>query len=160
MSESSATQTWTDYLVAYGVLVRDGEVLLVGNRWRWSERDELVWTLPGGRSEPGEPIHESLVREFREETGIDVTPGPLAFVVEVHLPKHRQRFTSFTFLVDAIGPVNPAVNPTDDAVEALRFFPLAETPERLSLHTMRAALAEYLTAGPDASRYFYFLVDE
>ena len=36
-----------------------------------------LWSLPGGRIEPGETDAEALVREMREETGLVVEPGPL-----------------------------------------------------------------------------------
>ena len=46
-----------------GVLVHEGRVLLLLN-----ERDE--WDLPGGRPDPGEDWPAALVREVREETGL------------------------------------------------------------------------------------------
>jgi 8-oxo-dGTP diphosphatase len=41
-----------------------------------------LWSLPGGRIEPGETDAEALVREMREETGLAVEPGPLIGRVE------------------------------------------------------------------------------
>ncbi len=36
--------------------------------------DNGLWGLPGGSVEPGESVSEAVVREVREETGLDVTP--------------------------------------------------------------------------------------
>ena len=35
------------------------------------------WSLPGGKVEEGETLAAALVREMREETGLDVEPGRL-----------------------------------------------------------------------------------
>lgn len=40
----------------------------------------LAWGLPGGALEPGETIHECLLRECREELGCDVEIGALTGV--------------------------------------------------------------------------------
>src|SRR5262249_9987500 len=37
-----------------------------------------LWSIPGGRVESGETDHEAVIRELREETGLDVVPGALA----------------------------------------------------------------------------------
>ncbi len=36
--------------------------------------DNGLWGLPGGSVEPGESVSEALVREVREETGLEVAP--------------------------------------------------------------------------------------
>jgi 8-oxo-dGTP diphosphatase len=36
-----------------------------------------LWSLPGGRVEPGESDTEAVIREMAEETGLDVIPGTL-----------------------------------------------------------------------------------
>jgi 8-oxo-dGTP pyrophosphatase MutT (NUDIX family) len=42
------------------------------------------WDLPVGKSEPGEPITETAVRELREETGLIVKPESLRVAHIIH----------------------------------------------------------------------------
>ncbi|HMA45799.1 MAG TPA: NUDIX domain-containing protein [Frankiaceae bacterium] len=64
-----------------GALVRDGAGRLLLVR-RGNEPGRGLWSLPGGRVEPGESAEQALVREVREETGLLVTVGPLVGRVE------------------------------------------------------------------------------
>lgn len=53
------------------VIIRDGKVLLGLRNYtpdKWKKIS--VWTIPGGRSEKGETIGETMIREVEEEVGI------------------------------------------------------------------------------------------
>jgi 8-oxo-dGTP diphosphatase len=64
-------------------ILRDGDRVLLCHRRpdrRWYPN---LWDLPGGHVEPGESRAEALVRELREELGIEIrepTQPPLAMV--------------------------------------------------------------------------------
>ncbi len=60
------------------VIHRNGEVLLVK---RGVEPSIGRWSIPGGAIELGETPKEALVREVREETGLEVEPE---FLVDVY----------------------------------------------------------------------------
>jgi 8-oxo-dGTP diphosphatase len=47
-----------------------------------------LWSVPGGRVEAGESLRDAVVREVAEETGLRITPGPLAGVLEILGPPH------------------------------------------------------------------------
>jgi 8-oxo-dGTP diphosphatase len=62
-----------------GVLVRGGKVLLIR---RGKEPLRGRWVVPGGTVEPGETLQQALVREMREETGLEVAPEGLLTVLD------------------------------------------------------------------------------
>jgi 8-oxo-dGTP diphosphatase len=53
---------------------RSGRLLLIR---RGQPPGQGLWSLPGGRVEPGETDHQAVVREVAEETGLRVRPGRL-----------------------------------------------------------------------------------
>lgn len=55
---------------AYGILVREGRVLLV--RSSSPQFDPPLWWLPGGGIDFAESPVAALLREFREETGLAI----------------------------------------------------------------------------------------
>jgi 8-oxo-dGTP diphosphatase len=59
-----------------GAVVTDGHGRLLLIK-RGHEPGAGLWSLPGGRIEPGETDAEALVREMLEETGLTVEPGRL-----------------------------------------------------------------------------------
>ena len=63
----------TVQIVVAGALIVDG-ALLVAQR---AHPPELAgrWELPGGKAAPGESDADALVRELREELGVDVAVG-------------------------------------------------------------------------------------
>ncbi|HEX9759514.1 MAG TPA: NUDIX hydrolase [Candidatus Acidoferrales bacterium] len=62
-----------------GVVVRDGRALLIR---RGGEPLKGQWSIPGGTLELGETIAQGVVRELREETGLEVRVLDLIEVFE------------------------------------------------------------------------------
>jgi 8-oxo-dGTP diphosphatase len=63
------------YLAVSAAIIRDGRVL-VARRAKGASTG--LYTLPGGVVEVGETLHEAVVREIAEETGIVIEPVGLA----------------------------------------------------------------------------------
>jgi ADP-ribose pyrophosphatase YjhB (NUDIX family) len=97
---------------------RDGRLLMIK---RGRAPSAGLWSVPGGRVEPGESDEAAVIREMREETGLEVSvgrlvgtverPGPGGVVYEIH-----------DYAVTAEGGTLEA---GDDAAEA-RWFTAAE----------------------------------
>ena len=71
--------------VAVGIARDPMGRLLVGQRPACKDYPGK-WEFPGGKLEPGESVYKALVREFREELGLEITRAEPAFVVRHHYP--------------------------------------------------------------------------
>ncbi len=80
-----------------GVLIESGRLLLV----RQSVTPRRRWSLPGGKLEYGETIEHCLVRELKEETGLDIKVGDLLYVTDRILG--GDHVVHMTFLVNNAG---------------------------------------------------------
>ena len=77
-------KTRSPRLAVRAILLQHGRLLLV-NAYPGGRSD--LWCAPGGGVKPGTSLPENLIREVAEETGLDITVGPLALVNEFHDPK-------------------------------------------------------------------------
>ncbi len=133
-----------------GILERDGRVLLVASRY--PNHAEPLWNLPGGRHEPGETFAQTVQREFREETGLAIAIGALAYVAESYDPATQTHFSNVAFHVDGAG--DPAIPPDERTVVAYGWVPREELAGRLRVRVVREPLIAHL-ADPQR-RYFGF----
>lgn len=67
------------YVAAHGLIERNG-LFLVTQRVGGDNYMPDHWDLPGGTIEAGETVEEGLLREIREEAGIEVAIGAPFFV--------------------------------------------------------------------------------
>jgi 8-oxo-dGTP diphosphatase len=90
-----------------GGIVHDaaGRLLLVQ---RGHDPGRGLWSVPGGRVEPDETDSAAVVRELREETGLLVSPGPLAGMVV------RGRYEIYDYVCEVEGG---ELRPGDDAAD-------------------------------------------
>ncbi|NYI07429.1 NUDIX domain-containing protein [Allostreptomyces psammosilenae] len=73
-------------LLVAAVIVHDRETdrVVLLQRGPGAKFARGMWDLPVGKSDPGEPIIETAVRELREETGLVVDPQSLRLAHVIH----------------------------------------------------------------------------
>jgi len=129
-------------LAVRALIVQDGALLLVN---AWPGRVPVLWCAPGGGVDLHASLHETLIREVREETGLSVEPGALALVNEFHDPggDFHQVELFFHARVTA-GRLDPAWRDPEGIVTERRFFTRAALA---GIEHKPAALAEAAFGG-------------
>ena len=73
----------TPRVAARALILHDDRLLLV-NAYPGGRSD--LWCAPGGGARPGKSLHENLIREVHEETGLTVLVGAPCLINEFHDP--------------------------------------------------------------------------
>jgi len=64
------------FVATKAFIINDGKVLILKESSKYEDgSNEDKWDVVGGRVEPGQRFDESLVREIKEETGLNVKIG-------------------------------------------------------------------------------------
>lgn len=74
-----------------GVLIEAEKILLVKQK----VNDKRNWSLPGGKLERGETLEQGIIREMKEETGLDVEIIKLLYVCDVSATDNTLLHISF-----------------------------------------------------------------
>jgi 8-oxo-dGTP diphosphatase len=103
-----------------GAVIKDDEGRLLLIR-RGHEPGTGLWSLPGGRMEPGETDAQALSREISEETGLVIRAGRL--LGTVHRPGLQGTVLEIRDYTASV--VGGTLRPGDDAADA-RWVPASE----------------------------------
>lgn len=103
-----------------GIALEEGRLLLVK---RSRPPYAGIWSLPGGKLDRGETIESALIREMREETGLQIEVGGYAGLLESIFPDNsKSHYVILDYYVHVLGGTLKAA---DDAADA-RWFELEE----------------------------------
>ncbi len=119
---------------------------------RYPNHREPLWNLPGGRQRHGELLQQTVVREFREETGLDVRVHELRYVAESYDPQTGEHFLCVSFDVTSGG--DPIAASDDAHVTEIAWWPRERIAEKIVLPVVRDPIVAHF-ADP-AKRYFGF----
>ena len=137
------------YVGVGAVIVANGKVLIVKRKY-----DPLAgqWSLPGGGVELGETLEDSVVREMREETGLEIEVGPVIEVFD-RITRDEKGDVRYHFvLVDYLcWPVGGELRASSDVADA-RFVDPAELPAYHLTVKANEVIARALELDRDAPR--------
>lgn len=130
-------------LVSTGALIADpdGRVLVVKPNYR------PTWTFPGGVLEEAEPPHEGCAREVREETGLELDPGPLLVTAWAAPAGDRPRAAMYLVFDGGTIPADTPIALQEDELDDYAFLPPDDAADR-----MAPVVADRLRAAVHARR--------
>ena len=109
-------------LTVDGILFKDSEILLVKRK---NPPYQGMWALPGGFVEYGEKTEDAVVREVKEETGVECAISNLLGVYSDPSRDPRGHTISIVYIMEY---QKGTVKGGDDASEAA-FHPLQSLPD-------------------------------
>jgi 8-oxo-dGTP diphosphatase len=107
---SSSAAPRRQVLVAAAVVLRAGRVLL-SQRKRGTHLAG-AWEFPGGKVEPDEDPRDAVVRELREELGVDVLVGD---ILDVTFHRYPEKSVLLLFYEASLADGSPEPRPLDVA---------------------------------------------
>ena len=116
---------------AVGVVCLKGDEVLLIQRGTPPRVGE--WSLPGGRLEPGERLAEAVLRELREETGVEAELIGLVDVVDGLFPEAGRHYVLIDYAARWVAGEPVAA---DDATAAA-FFPFEAALDKVDWEETR-----------------------
>ncbi len=113
-----------------GILITDDAILLV--KHKNIGKTGVLWAPPGGGMNFGESVHQTLIREFKEETGLNVTVGNLITASEyLDNPLHAvELFFEVNYINgELITGIDPELAPDKQLISIVEFVPLTVLKE-------------------------------
>ena len=86
-------QTYPEATVG-ALIVNDRHEVLLVRSYKWGEK----YTVPGGHIELGELAEDAIVREVKEETGLDSVAEELLIVQQAIYPKDYHKHEHYIFM--------------------------------------------------------------
>ena len=115
-------QDYTFNIRLTGILIENNEILLVQQKLS----DQRNWSLPGGRLERGETLSQGLLREMKEETGLEVEIVRMLYLCDVAASSNT--LLHITFLLRRTGGeiVLPSNEFDKNPIRDVKFVPVSE----------------------------------
>lgn len=131
-------------IAAYGI-VRTSSHVLLARIGPSSADDHGRWILPGGKIEHGEHPRDTVVREFKEETGYDVKVVRLLDVDAEHRLLTGPLDFHAVFMLYEVEIMSGNLNPDGHGgADASAWIPVADLPDLPLLIPIRSALDRFL----------------
>lgn len=78
-----------------GILIEDNKILLIQHH----KNNKKYWLIPGGGNDWGETTKEALIREYKEETNMDIEVDEFLFFSETISPDKKRHVLNLFYKI-------------------------------------------------------------
>ena len=106
-----------------GILIEDDRILLIEH----TKNNKKYWLVPGGGVDWGESAAEALIREFKEETSLDIEVEKFLFISETIAPDKQKHVINLYFKIKKVENYSNIMKLGEEKILTdLRFIPEGE----------------------------------
>ena len=95
-----------------GILIEDDKILLIQHH----KNNKKYWLIPGGGNDWGETAKEALIREYKEETNMNIEVDEFLFFSETIYPNKERHILNLFFRIHRNEKNNSTIKLGDEAV--------------------------------------------
>ena len=95
-----------------GILIEDDKILLIQHH----KNNKKYWLIPGGGNDWGETAKEALIREYKEETKMNIEVDEFLFFSETIYPNKERHILNLFFRIHRNEKNNSIIKLGDEAV--------------------------------------------
>ena len=139
-------------VVGVGAIILDGDQILLEKRKNSPGKGK--WTVPGGLVDLGENVEQAVIREVKEETGLEVYDPRLVDVVNYISLGERGSVMYHYVIIDYLVTVKEGKPKASSDADALKWVPFSEVEEYDLTESFRLFFQRNRQKLENASLYF------
>ncbi len=114
-------------VVGVGAIILDGDKILLEKRKNAPSKGK--WSVPGGLVELGESVEQAVIREVKEETGLEVIEPRFVDIVD-HISLDEKGAVKYHFvIIDYLVTVKSGKPKASSDADALKWVPFNEVEQ-------------------------------
>ena len=139
-------------VVGVGAIILDGDQILLEKRKNSPGKGK--WTVPGGLVDLGENVEQAIIREVKEETGLEAYDPRLVDVVNYISLGERGSVMYHYVIIDYLVTVKEGKPKASSDADALKWVPFSEVEEYDLTESFRLFFQRNRQKLENASLYF------
>ena len=113
-----------------GILIEDNKILLIQHH----KNDKKYWLIPGGGNDWGETTKKALIREYKEETNMDIEVDEFLFFSETISPDKKRHVLNLFYKIHRNNKNDSIIKLGEEAVLTDLKFVTKEELETMTIY--------------------------